>query len=364
MNLDLVEKIANAVLYEGYLLYPYTASAVKNQQRWNFGVLHPAAFDSSEMRTECLALAADGAVLGVRLRFLQLTADGGAAERVVEIEMPLGERARRREFTFVGGEEVLGEVEITAGRVEGNLLRIAVRVANRSGFEAAPGADHREERERALQRSMLTAHTILTLSKGEFVSLIDPPEEYREAAEACRNTGSWPVLAGTEGQRDTMLCSPIILYDYPQVAPESPGDLFDSTEIDEILTLRVLTLSDEEKAEIRAGDERARSVLARAEALPPEQLAKLHGAVRGMGRIARPEVRQGSRVKLKPRRGGDILDIALAGKVGIVEAVESDFEGRTHVAVVLEDDPGRDLGLLRQPGHRFFFAADEVEAIE
>ena len=86
----------------------------------------------------------------------------------------------------------------------------------------------------------------------------------------------------TANERDCILSSPIILYDYPQVAPESPGDLFDSLEIDEILTLRILTLSDQEKAEIRAGDERARQVLERSENMPPEQLMKLHGALRGL----------------------------------------------------------------------------------
>ena len=129
---------------------------------------------------------------------------------------------------------------------------------------------------------MLSTHTILSLHGGEFISLMDPPAEYRDAAADCRNIGTWPVLAGAAGERDAMLSSPIILYDYPQVAPESPGDLFDGTEIDEILTLRIMTLSDEEKAEIRAGGERAREVLERSEALPPEQFMKLHGALRGM----------------------------------------------------------------------------------
>ena len=129
---------------------------------------------------------------------------------------------------------------------------------------------------------MLSTHTILTLTHGEFVSMIDPPSEYREAAAACRNVGTFPVLAGPQSERDCILSSPIILYDYPQVAPESPGDLFDALEIDEILTLRILTLSDQEKAEIRAGDERARRVLERSECMPPEQLMKLHGALRGL----------------------------------------------------------------------------------
>ena len=80
--------------------------------------------------------------------------------------------------------------------------------------------------------------------------------------------------------------------------------------------------------------------------------------------IAGVGVKQGDRVRLKPRSGGDIFDLVLAGKVAVVEAIEQDYEGRTHLAVVVEDDPGRDLGILRQPGHRFFFSPEEVSPIE
>ena len=76
------------------------------------------------------------------------------------------------------------------------------------------------------------------------------------------------------------------------------------------------------------------------------------------------EVKAGMRVRLRPRAGGDIFDLALAGQVALVESIEQDYEGRNHLAVVLEDDPGRDLGMLRQPGHRFFFSAEEVEPLE
>ena len=112
--------------------------------------------------------------------------------------------------------------------------------------------------------------------------MLDPPEELRAASSACVNSGAWPVLVGEEGQRDAMLCSPIILYDYPQIAPESPGALFDGTEIDEILTLRILTLTDEEKLAMGQTDERAREVLERTESMPPEQFMKLHGVLRGI----------------------------------------------------------------------------------
>ena len=159
------------------------------------------------------------------------------------------------------------------------------------------------------------------------------------------------MLAGDEGSHDAMLSSPVILYDYPQIAPESPQNLFDGTEIDEILTLRIMTLTDEEKAEIRRGDERTRAMLERTENMPAEQLMKLHGALRGLPRTS---LRKGHRVRLRPQRSADIMDIALRGRIATIDAIEEDMEGNVHFAVVIDDDPGRDLGEMRQPGHRFF----------
>jgi hypothetical protein len=179
-----------------------------------------------------------------------------------------------------------------------------------------------------------------------------------------------------------MLSSPIILYDYPEIAPESKGDLFDATEIDEILSLRIMTLTDEEKKEIRAGDERGKAILERTEQMPAEQLMKLHGALRSLRpvtgmdwdpfaetppkesvRVFGVEVKKGDRVRLWPQKSADIMDSVLAGKTATIEAIEEDFEGNVQLAVVVDDDPGRDLGELRQPGHRFFFGVEEVEPV-
>ncbi len=344
MKREAVEKIANAVLYEGYMLYPYTASSLKNQQRWNFGVLHPPGDEASEMRTE--VLVENGDEVQARVRFLWYGDGEEPEEQTIDVE---GWDAKRAVSLPLGGAAV---VEISPEPAGERLRRLKVLVRNET--LAVEGDDTR--------RSMLSTHTILTVRGGAFVSLMDPPEEYREAAAACRNVGTWPVLVGAEGERDTILSSPIILYDYPQIAPESPGDLFDGTEIDEILTLRILTLSDDEKSEIRNGGARAREVLERAEALPPEHMMKLHGAVRGLRRAA-PALRQGDRVRLRPRKSADIMDIALAGKLATVESVEHDYDGNVHVAVVLEDDPGRELGIMRQPGHRFFFGIEELEPL-
>ena len=136
-------------------------------------------------------------------------------------------------------------------------------------------------------QSLVSTHVILGVKDGEFVSLLEPPAELQTLASSCQNLGAWPVLVGEPGQRDTMLASPIILYDYPQIAPESAGDLFDGTEIDEILSLRIMTLTDEEKREIRESDDRAREILDRTEAMPAEQFMKLHGACEGYGRSGR-----------------------------------------------------------------------------
>jgi hydrogenase maturation protease len=135
-------------------------------------------------------------------------------------------------------------------------------------------------RDEALLRCLVSAHTVLNVGEGEFVSLLDPPPRCAQAAAACKNLGVWPVLVGKEGTRHTLMASPIILYDYPQLAPESPGDFFDGTEIDEMLTLRIQTLTDQEKQLMAGVDERARALLARTDAMNGEQMSRLHGGVR------------------------------------------------------------------------------------
>lgn len=338
MNFEPLEKIANAVLYEGFLLYPYRKSAVKNQQRWHFGTIGAlGGADPTLMQTECLIEDEGQASLDVKIRFLQID-----AERELSFtDVKPGTNC----FSY---SQLEGVVEFEWNRLSDQLSRFTARIRNLSKL-ADPAS------------SMLSTHTMLGVREGAFISLLDPPDQYREAAAECRNVGSWPVLAGREGERHLMLSSPIILYDYPQIAPESAGDFFDGTEIDEMLTLRMLTLSDEEKREVQAGGGRGRQILERTEAMPPEQLAKLHGAIRGLRDSARLSFREGDRVRLRPHKQSDIFDIALNGKIAIIESVEQDFENRVHLAVVVEDDPGRDLGAARQIGHRFFFSPDEVE---
>ncbi len=264
---------------------------------------------------------------------------------------------------------VQGVLRLSAAGAGPGLYRITARVENTTPL----AQDDCENRALAQLSSFASTHAILRIEGGAFVSLTDPPEQFAAAAKACVNEGCWPVLVGAEGDRDVVLASPIILYDYPQVAPESPGDLFDGCEIDEILSLRILTMTDVEKREAAAADPRVRALLERTEALTADEMSKLHGVLRSPHANSKPalvalsanggDLSVGARVRLRPKAGGDIMDIVLAGKIAIIEAIERDFEDRVHVAVTIEDDPGRELGLGRFPGHRFFFSREELEPV-
>jgi hypothetical protein len=134
----------------------------------------------------------------------------------------------------------------------------------------------------AVPAALVAAHLIITVSGGAFISMTDPPQWASAEVGACGNTGCWPVLAGPEGCREIVLAAPIILPEHPRIAPESPGELYDGTEIDEILTLRTLALSPEEKADARATDPRAAALIDRVDAMDASALARLHGTVRAM----------------------------------------------------------------------------------
>jgi hypothetical protein len=343
VNLDRVEKIAEAVLYEGYMLYPYRPSSVKNRQRWNFGVLCPRSYCEQQqgterwmMQTECLIKASSSTQLIVKVRFLQIVQRSIGKLRTPGQEKPEGvepefdpvdrlevsgrvfqpwQEAVEREhtstipdpaslssfaplyFTFPAGKQfeylrdeqgravgvilrewdmLDGSVEFDAKRCHDGVVKTTVRVQNLTLFDFSAT----ESREAALMFSLVSAHTILGVEQGEFLSLLDPPAGLEDLVAECNNVGTWPVLAGD--QSEMILSSPIILYDHPQIAPESAGNLFDSTEIDEILSLRILTLTDDEKREMRQSDERAREILERTESMPEEQFMKLHGVLRGL----------------------------------------------------------------------------------
>jgi hypothetical protein len=361
-------KLAQALLYEGYLLYPYRASSVKNQHRWMFGTLYPQTFAEAQneadpwwMQTECLVRGGEDTELDVCVRFLHLLEPQAVERQVDTPPRSLGRLCEASEatgFELASGAEtsgVRGTVEVAAEGIGDACFKVIVRVCNLSPFVMRPGDARESRREGALRCALASTHAILAVRGGTFVSLVDPPATSREAAGRCHNVGVWPVLVGDPAASDMMLASPIILDDYPRVAAESPGDFFDATEIDEMLTLRVLTLTDREKAAMHTGDARAHAILERTEALADAERRRLHGAARTL--------RPGLRVRLAPRRGGDVFDLALAGRTATIVKLEEDYEGRIFVAVTVDDDPGRDLGVDGRPGHRFFFRPEEVEIL-
>ncbi len=389
MSFERASAIADAVLMEGYLLYPYRASSTKNRFRWAFGVLAPRAWSEGDagcepwwMETQCLIMAGPALRLEGRLRFLQLQSrrlevaarEGGfRAVDALEVDgdrlMPWDE-GELREIDFIrslavadpsasaessgktppslrtggvrtqkeafarcaseslgahtdsewtlpfrvsGGEsieevsgEARGRIVRTKERIEGRIrIRIEPRPIDAGGadgvFEApaegrrllkltarvenlSPWSDSAAPRDLVLRSACLSTHLLLRVSDGAFVSQLDPPAWAAEAARGCTSVRGFPILADDPGRDDLVLASPIILYDHPKIAPESPGDLYDGTEIDEILTLRTLLLTDDEKAEVRATDSRAAAIVERTDSLPPEAFAKLHGALRDLRR--------------------------------------------------------------------------------
>jgi hypothetical protein len=459
MNQTLIDKIVQAVLYEGYILYPYRASAKKNRQRFTFGRVYPERYSIEQkgaepfaMQTQCLIKATSpDAAVEVIVRFLhptireigklappidqlataelryslvpELKIDGTlyqswqeAVER--EIKVPLQKISgpvppAKTHFKFPARrtvepikntkgetaaviirteEELVGYVELAVEPIDVSVSKITVRIVNQTPVHLAVlGSDTA-----IVCRTFASTHTILHAHGGEFISQIDPPADYAKAAEACVQIGTWPVLVGEEEkqERDTMISSPIILYDYPRIAPESPGTLFDSGEIDEILSLRIMTMTDEEKNEMRNVDAQARQILERTENLDEEQLLEMHGAMRKttlssasnatisetiasstenfFNPASKPQsfllggvrMKTGDRVRVRPKSRADIMDMALAGKIAIIESIEQDAEDQIHLALIMEDDPGKDLGFLKQPGHRFFYTIHEVELLQ
>ena len=434
-NWDRARAVADAVLYEGYLLYPYRGTSSKNQSRWQFGVLGPpGAADAGLGEDDTLAaqFLVDGAqAITLMVRFLQLqhrraerefahgefepvdelTTPAGSWltwDEAIECEMSFGPLAFEdppctlpvvagagTDIEYLDGgrlvrqrQEVLGALAVTS-EPDGDLRRVSVRISN-----VGDGVDGKaDDKDSVIARSMIGTHIIAEVVGGEFVSLLEPPPDATDAVSQCSQHRCFPVLAGPPGTDDILLISPIILYDHPEVAEQSNTALYDCTEIDEILTLRVMTMTDEEKAQARATDPRAAQIIDQCDAMSPEAMARLHGVLRDPHAISglvpeipegvdwwdpladnavRPEVdavlvngvrvARGSRVRLRPRRNADAQDIFVAGKTARVTSVHEDVEGNTHVGVVVDDDPAADLHDWY--GRYQYFSPDEVEPLE
>ena len=454
-HLDHARKVADAVLYEGYLLYPYHQSSQKNQSRFQFGVLMPPGYQAvdpsepSASQTECLVECADDAQVLVTVRFLQLqrrrvlqvqpgsgvtrevaslTVDGTeytawdeAIEREHQVSAEVsdllgdgvgltvhvepGERAEDIVISSTGRfagrlvrswASIDGVISLRAERTAGpyGALKLGVRIENDTMSNIPPGT-----REEALTQALIAAHALIWVPGGRFLSMTDPPEWAAPAVAGCENVGTWPVLAGPPDCQDLVLSSPVILYDHAEVAPESAGDLFDATEIDEILTLRTLALTDEEKRAARATDPKAAELMDRLDGMPPEMFDRLHGAIRYLrsatgGSQADPEeldqglaqpdtpwwdpgadesvspetdhvviagvrVARGSRVTMLPgARRADAQDLFLTGREATVQAVFHDVDGNVHVAVSPDRDDLADL--QSSHGRYLYFSIDEL----
>jgi hypothetical protein len=454
--------VADAVLYEGYVLYPYRKSSSKNQVRWQFGILATREWiegqgpvtdgvagstESWWQQTECLLDAPTGARVHVRPRFLQLQSktveerqpDGSfrpvdrldlghraevpfdeAVPHETDVLVPVADLLdgeHRHEFGAPAGEDVetayddhgvevgrvvrrrwpvTAVVRLSAERQDTpfRLFGLRVRIDNTGSPDRPLGT-----RDEALRHSMIATHSFVGVDRGSLVSLLDPPEWASAAAKACRNVRTFPVLTGEPGGTRLVLSSPIILYDHAQVAPESPGDLHDACEIDEILSLRTLTLTDEEKREARATDPRVAAIVDRVDTMPPEIMERLHGAVRsldpgwtprtGIGAGTGPvegqpwwepgaddalspetdhvlvdgvRVARGSRVRLRPGQRADAHDMFLAGRSAEVDRVLLDVDGTWQVAVTIEDDPSAELH--QWYGRFHYFRPEELEPLD
>lgn len=270
MTQSSLDQVVQTLLHEGYILYPYGASSQKNQrERFTFGRVYPRAYSERQdgkepyfAQAECLVRGAPS--LDISLRFIQSIRREKhqwfeAAERVVIA--PPKAIAGSPMSNFFHFEPCEGLIEIATAPVDGRVYRVTVRIVNVTPIEPEEMNDSMT----LMARTFTSVHVILHAPDGEFLSLTDPPPEYADSVRKCENVGVWPVLAGDDGRADAMLASPVILYDYPQVAGERPGDRRDGAEVDELSTLRVRTMTDAEKFEMHEVDAYARRILERTE---------------------------------------------------------------------------------------------------
>ena len=398
--------LGDAVLMEGYALYPFRASAPKNRYRWAFGVLAPRAWseaggcEPSWLEAQVLVAGTPTRLAG-QLRLFQIdrrsvedeagrpvAALERGGERVVawdegrlhELDFEVtGAPHQTQDFALAGDRDVealpggrvvrerralRGQLQITVEPVAASqpLTRVSIRVENLTPWDEVDAP-----RERAMGAAFASTHLVIGVEDGELLSLIDPPDWARDAAASCRNTRTFPVLAGPPGAHDVMLAAPIILYDHAQLAPESPGDMCDATEIDELLALRTLTLTDDEKRQARATDARAAAIVDRVEALPDEWLARLHGAARELhaGEMvprAASLLVPGRKVRLRaPTRTTDAQDLLYAGHVATIAELRHDVDGTVFLCVTIDDDPAAELHDWY--GRYHYYRPDEVDPL-
>jgi hypothetical protein len=358
--------VADAVLYEGFLLFPYGKSALKNQMPFQFGVVMPQDYpDPTEppyLRSEFVSCASKDEQPEVEgaLRFLHIA--GEPIEREIPFTFSVARKRTTVPFTV---DDLCGEIELAAESDEGT-HRISLEVRNLTSCEGS-------SRNEALRKAFVSTHALLEIRGGVFASLLDPPQAAKATVSRCRNQRCFPVLTGDGGPgaqtAHALLVSPIILYDFPRIAEASRARTFDGTEIDELLMLSVASLTEEEKREARSAHPYVRELLERAEALDADTHHALHGELTGGAGKPGDEtvivdgmaIRRGSRVRVNPKRRADVWDGLVRGMTGRVNAVHTDFEGNRYVGVVFDADPASEMH--EWYGRSFFYGADEVEPL-
>jgi hypothetical protein len=365
---DPLHQLIDSLLYEGYALYPYTPGTIKNATPTPFGIVYPpvyaaecpGAFDHA--RLECTAVPGGEAVLTATVRYLVVTGERHeATERRVTVgPVPVGEQAT---VQFEGGRATLRTTPADAGRM-------GIRCCVHNCSDVPNGLSRSD----AMRHSFLATQILIELSDGRFLSPLE---------DGSRSTNTYPVLLG-DGD-EAVLGTTIVLPDHPQLAPESRGNLFDSTEIEEALLLHVHALSDQERAEIAGADPAVREMVARAAAATPEDIMALHGRVTvrdpvtlepptepdglpdptlGEAEATVDGVRfvRGGQVVLRPGPEADLHARLLDGRSATVERIMVELDGKVHLGVTIDDDPGQDL--LRETGRFLYFFAPEVEVID
>jgi hypothetical protein len=373
-----LEALVNSLLYEGYALYPYTPGATKNATPTPFGIVYPPAYARDNpatfdhLRAEGIIEAPPGAELTAQARFMQAAGERhqGTVRRIEVPATPLRDLVDGgvgREFELEGDNPLSGRVRLRAWDLGAGLHRVAMCVHNTTALLGAPEETGRGE---ALQQSLLSTHVVLETSAGRFISPLEREGEAGAAVAECRNVNTFPVLAA-DGD-DALLGAAIVLPDHPRMAPESLGNLFDNTEIEEALLLHVQALSDGEREEIERQDPAVREMIARASAATPDEMLALHGRMTlsepGGGHpvpgereltVAGATLRRGGKVVLKPGTDRDVYDRMLDGRTATIERIFVDVDGTPHVGVTVDDDPAAEL--FRETGRYLFFKASELE---
>jgi hypothetical protein len=380
---DPLEQLVDSLLFEGYALYPYTPGATKNATPTPFGIAYPPAYASAlpstfdHLELRCTVTAPPDAVLRAEVRFLVAA---GERHKAVErrLELPGGmigalavdaAEKQARIDPDEGAPLVVG-MRLGAAALEdaSGSFEVVLRIENRTVVSS--GLD----RAGALARSLLSTHPILRVAGGRFTSPLERPYD---------SVNTFPVLASAAD--DAVVGAAIVLPDHPQIAPESRGGLFDSTEIEEALLLHVQVLSDAEREEIAEADPAVREMVARAAAATPEEIVALHGRVtirdpqtneppteppglvdptvgEEVADVGGKTFRRGGKVIIRPAPDADLQARMLDGRTATIERIMTDYDGKTHLGVTIDDDPGQEL--MRDTGRFLYFFAPEVEVIE